>query len=327
MKPKTKKSLLIALWTLFATIVVSLVLIFVLIANGVIGYIPEIEELQNPKNKFASEIYTSDGEVLGRFFYGKDNRVAVNYNEISPYMIEALLATEDIRFFNHSGIDAKSLGRAIILRGMLGKESAGGGSTITQQLAKLLYSPSADNLFQRAMQKPIEWVIAVQLERYYAKEEILAMYLNQFDFLNNAVGIKSAAQVYFNVAPHEINREQAAMLVGMCKNPSLFNPNRFPERATNRRNTVIEQLYKYDYINKNERDSLKSIPIKLNFQRVDHKLGLAPYFREYLRQTMMADKPKKSNYMLVACDKLRMYKTVLIPRYGLLTAIYYLLKN
>lgn len=297
MKPKTKKTILIGLWTLFASIIVGTVLLFFLIAKGVIGYIPEIEELQNPKNKFASEIYTADGEVLGRFFYGKDNRVAVNYTQISPYMIEALVATEDIRFFNHSGIDARSLGRAIILRGLLGKASAGGGSTITQQLAKLLYSPNADNLFQRAMQKPIEWVIAVQLERFYAKEEIIAMYLNQFDFLNNAVGIKSASQVYFNVAPNELTREQAALLVGMCKNPSLFNPNRFPERAKNRRNTVLDQLYKYDYITKQEVDSLKSIPIKLNFQRVDHKLGLAPYFREYLRQTMMADKPQRSNYM------------------------------
>ncbi len=296
MKTTTKKNIIIAFWISIATILVSSIIIFTLIANGVIGYIPEIEELQNPKNKFASEIYTSDGEVLGRFFYGKDNRVAVNYQDISPYMIEALLATEDIRFFKHSGIDAIALGRAIVLRGMLGRQSAGGGSTITQQLAKLLYSPSAGNIIQRALQKPIEWVIAVQLERFYSKEEIIAMYLNQFDFLNNAVGIKSAAQVYFNVSPAELNREQAAMLVGMCKNPSLFNPNRFPERATNRRNTVIHQLYKYDYINKSEADSLKQIPLRLDFQRVDHKLGLAPYFREYLRQVMMADKPRKSNY-------------------------------
>ncbi|MBP6230866.1 MAG: transglycosylase domain-containing protein [Paludibacteraceae bacterium] len=296
MKPKTKKTILFAFWLSLALFIASIVMVFSLISNGIIGYIPEIEELQNPKNKFASEIYTSDGEVLGRFFYGTDNRVAVRYQDISPYVVEALLATEDVRFFSHSGIDSRALARAIVLRGLLGKQSAGGGSTITQQLAKLLYSPRADNLFERALQKPIEWVIAVQLERYYAKEEIIAMYLNQFDFLNNAVGIKSAAQVYFNVSPMELTREQAALLVGMCKNPSYFNPNRFKERATNRRNTVINQLYKYDYIVEQESDSLQKIPLELNFQRVDHKLGLAPYFREYLRQTLMADEPRKSNY-------------------------------
>ena len=227
MAPKKKKKRsygwLKYIWILFAVVVLSITLLFVLIANGVIGYIPDIEELQNPKNKYASELYSSDGVIIGRYFSGQNNRVAVAYNDISPYLKEALLATEDVRFHEHSGVDGRSLFRAIVKRGILGQKSAGGGSTITQQLAKLLYSPTAEDLFQRALQKPIEWVIAVQLERYYTKEEIMTMYLNQFDFLNNAVGIKSAAQIYFNTTPDKLNRQQAAMLVGMLQNPSYYN--------------------------------------------------------------------------------------------------------
>ena len=294
---KTKKhGWLKYIWLLLITGILAVALLFVLIAHGVIGYIPDIEELQNPKNKYASELYTSDGQIFGRYFYGKNNRVAVAYHEISPYVVQALQATEDIRFYEHSGIDGRSLFRAIIKRGILGQKSAGGGSTITQQLAKLLYSPTAENLFQRAMQKPIEWVIAVQLERYYTKEEIMTMYLNQFDFLNNAVGIKSAAQIYFNTTPIELNQEQSAMLVGMLQNPSYYNPRRFVERTTVRRNTVLSQMEKYEYITKEVCDSLSQIPITLEFRSSDHKAGIAPYFREYLRQMMTAKEPKRSNY-------------------------------
>ncbi|MBP5318855.1 MAG: transglycosylase domain-containing protein [Paludibacteraceae bacterium] len=285
-----------ALWILFFLSVSAIALMFVLIANGVIGYIPEIDELQNPKNKFATELYTSDGEMFGRYFYGKDNRVAVGYNEISPYVFQALVATEDERYYDHSGIDFKSLVRSIVKRGLLRQKSAGGGSTITQQLAKQLYSPTAKSLFQRALQKPIEWVIAVQLEKYYSKEEILVMYLNQFDFLNNAVGIKSAAQVYFNCAPADLNIEQSAMLVGMCKNPSYFNPNRFPERAQGRRNTVLEQMEKNGNITEPQLDSLQQIPLTLDFNKIDHRTGIAPYFREYLRLMLTAKKPVRSEY-------------------------------
>ncbi|MBO4370323.1 MAG: penicillin-binding protein [Paludibacteraceae bacterium] len=284
------------LWGLFAFGVVAIAIMFVLIANGIIGYIPEIEELQNPKNKFATELYTADGEMFGRYFYGKDNRVAVGYNEISPYVIQALIATEDERFNEHSGIDFKSLVRSIVFRGMLGIKSAGGGSTITQQLAKQLYSPTAESMFQRALQKPIEWVIAVQLERYYTKEEIIVMYLNQFDFLNNAVGIKSAAQVYFNTTPALLNQEQAAMLVGMCKNPSYFNPNRFPERTQGRRNTVLDQMCKNGSLTETQCDSLQQIPLTLDFNKIDHRSGIAPYFREYLRLMLSAKKPVRSEY-------------------------------
>ncbi len=284
------------IWILFASVVVTAVLMFTLISYGVIGYIPDIEELQNPKNKFATELYTSDGVLLGRYFYGKDNRVAVAYADISPYMVQALVSTEDARFYGHSGIDVKSLIRSIVFRGLLGIKSAGGGSTITQQLAKLLYSPTAESIFQRALQKPIEWVIAAKLEKYYTKEEIIAMYLNQFDFLNNAVGIKSASQIYFNTTPDKLNIEQSAMLVGMCKNPSYFNPNRYPERTQGRRNTVLSQMEKMDYITTEQCDSLQLIPIKLDFKKADHKAGLAPYFREYLRQILTAPEPKRKNY-------------------------------
>ena len=284
------------LWMVFTLGVSSIVLLFVLIANGVIGYLPEIEELQNPKNKFASEVYTADGEIIGRYYYGKDNRVAVSYDQISPNVINALISTEDVRFYEHSGIDFRALFRSIIKRGVLGQKGAGGGSTITQQLAKLLYSPTAENIFQRALQKPIEWVIAVQLEKYYTKEEIITMYLNQFDFLNNAVGIKSAASIYFNTTPAELNIEQSAMLVGMLQNPSYFNPRRFAERTQERRNIVFLQMEKNEKLTPEMADSLSALPIKLEYRSSDHKAGIAPYFREYLRQMMMANKPDRDKY-------------------------------
>ena len=285
-----KKKFLIWFWSLFAAGVVALVMLFWLITRGMLGYLPPLEELQNPKNKFATEVISSDLQLLGRY-YRQENRVSVNYTDISPNMINALIATEDVRYYDHTGVDLKSLVRAVI---MLGK--AGGGSTITQQLAKQLWSPRANNIFERALQKPIEWVIATKLERLYSKEEILTMYLNQFDFLYNAVGIKSAAQVYFSTTPAELKLEEAAMLVGMCKNPSLYNPRRRPESALNRRNTVLNQMCKYEYITDQVCDSLKALPIELKYQSVDHKQGIAPYFREYLRQVLTAKEPKASQY-------------------------------
>ncbi len=277
-------------WGIIGAGLLTIVLVFWMITKGWLGYLPPLDELQNPKNKFATEIISSDMQLLGRY-YRNENRVSVEYTDISPNMINALIATEDVRFYDHTGVDLKSLFRAVI---MLGK--AGGGSTLTQQLAKQLWSPRANNIFERALQKPIEWVIATKLERLYSKEEILTMYLNQFDFLYNAVGIKSAAQVYFSTTPSELNLEQAAMLVGMCKNPALYNPRRRPESALNRRNTVLNQMCKYDYITEQVCDSLKTLPIELKYQSVDHKQGLAPYFREYLRQILTAQEPKKSNY-------------------------------
>lgn len=278
------------LWGILVAGIIAIVVIFWMITQGMLGYLPPLDELQNPKNKFATEIISSDMQLLGRY-YRNENRVSVEYTDISPYMIDALIATEDIRFYDHTGVDLKSLMRAII---KLGK--AGGGSTLTQQLAKQLWSPRANNIFERALQKPIEWVIATKLERLYSKEEILTMYLNQFDFLYNAVGIKSAAQVYFSTTPADLKIEEAAMLVGMCKNPSLYNPRRRLENALNRRNTVLSQMCKYEYITEQVCDSLQALPIELKYQSVDHKQGIAPYFREHLRQVLTAKEPKRSNY-------------------------------
>ena len=283
-------------WMLFGFGLLSTVLMFVFIAIGWIGYLPAIDELQNPINKYATEIYSSDLQLIGRFSKSKENRVKVEYNEVSEHVVHALVSTEDVRFYDHSGIDGIALTRSFVFRGLLQRKSSGGGSTITQQLAKQLYSDEAQNFIQRAFQKPIEWVIAVQLERLYTKEEIITLYLNQFSFLNNAVGIKSAAQVYFNTSPAKLKIEEAATLVGMCKNPSYFNPVRYNERTLNRRNVVLNQMRKADFITDEQYDSLKVIPLTLNYQRADHKSGLAPYFREYLRQILMADEPSRSDY-------------------------------
>ncbi|MGM9831395.1 MAG: penicillin-binding protein 1A [Paludibacteraceae bacterium] len=289
-KSQFKKKFSIWFWSLFAAGVLVVVLIFWMISKGWLGYLPPLDELQNPKNKYATEIYSSDMQILGSY-YRTENRVGIQYKDISPYMIQALVATEDERFYEHSGIDIKGLMRAILKFGR-----AGGGSTLTQQLSKQLYSPTADNIFERALQKPIEWVIASKVERLYSKEEILTMYLNQFDFLYNAVGIKSAAQVYFNTTPAELKIEEAAMLVGMCKNPALYNPIRRPEQSRARRNTVFSQMYKNGYITEAEKDSLQELPLVVNYHSVDHKQGLAPYFRENLRLILTAKEPKESNY-------------------------------
>ena len=224
------------LWAAFAAATVFSAVFFILVYNGVIGYMPPVEELKNPQDKFASVIFTADGKEMGRYFRGTGNRVYADFDEISPNVIDALIATEDVRFESHSGIDAKAVSRAVFKTVLLGDKSAGGGSTITQQLAKQLYTPPSSGMLGRAMQKPIEWMIAIKLERFYSKEEIIKMYLNQFDFLYNAVGIKSAAKVYFNTTADKLNIEQAAMLVGMVKNPSYFNPLlRMAQRSEERR--------------------------------------------------------------------------------------------
>lgn len=284
------------LWIFIALISLVCVFIFFSIAKGWIGYMPPVEDLENPNYKFATEVFSEDGKVLGTYSYSKENRVFVGYNDLSPNIINALIATEDVRFAEHSGIDAYALTRAVVKRGILMQKNAGGGSTITQQLSKQLYSPSADNVMERLFQKPIEWVIAVKLERYYTKEEILTMYLNKFDFLNNAVGIKTAAFTYFGCEPKDLKIEEAATLVGMCKNPSLYNPVRYNERSRGRRNVVLDQMRKAGYITEAERDSLQALPLKLKYNRVDHKEGLATYFREYLRGVLTAKKPDKTNY-------------------------------
>ncbi|WP_300694590.1 transglycosylase domain-containing protein [uncultured Bacteroides sp.] len=284
------------LWIFLAITMLACVAVFFSIAKGWIGYMPPVEDLENPNYKFATQIFSEDGNVLGTYSFSKENRIYVGYEDLSPNIINALIATEDVRFAEHSGIDAIALFRAIIKRGLLFQKNAGGGSTITQQLSKQLYSPNADNVMERLFQKPIEWVIAVNLERYYTKEEILTMYLNKFDFLNNAVGIKTAAHTYFGCEPSELKTEEAALLVGMCKNPSFFNPLRFKERSRGRRNVVLDQMRKAGYITDVVCDSLQALPLTLKYTRVDHKEGIATYFREYLRGVLKAKKPVRSEY-------------------------------
>lgn len=291
-----RKKFIYVLWGLLILTVAAIAIIFSAIANGKIGYVPPVEELENPNLKFATQIISDDGQLLGTWSLSKENRVYVGYEDLSPNLLKALIATEDVRFKDHSGIDIRAFSRAVVKRGILMQKHAGGGSTITQQLAKQFYSPTADNVMERLLQKPIEWVIAVKLERYYTKEEILTMYLNKFDFLNNAVGIKTAAKTYFGKDPKDLSVEEAATLIGMCKNPSLYNPRRFNERCRGRRNVVLDQMRKADYLTEAECDSLKALPLTLKFQPVDHKDGLATYFREYLRGIMTAKKPNKSNY-------------------------------
>ena len=291
-----RKRFIHILWALLAGGIVSAIIGFFAIWFGWIGYMPDIEDLQNPINRFATQVYSSDGKVIGTWNLNKENRIVIPYKKMSPYLVQALVATEDERFYEHSGIDFRALGRAIIKRGILGQTNAGGGSTITQQLAKQLYSSTAQSAAQRMLQKPIEWVIAIKLERYYTKEEIIALYLNYFDFLHNAVGIKTAANTYFNKEPKNLTVCEAATLIGLCKNPSLFNPVRYPERAKDRRNVVLSQMVKAGYMDRAEYQNYSSEPLTLNFHRTDHKDGTATYLREFLRQYMMAKRPVRTDY-------------------------------
>lgn len=294
---RTKK-MIRALWTINFCGVALVMLIGVMIYHGYIGYMPPVEGLLNPEDRFASRLFTSDGVEMGRFYQSRNNRVYADYSEISPNVINALIATEDERFMQHSGIDIMALSRVLFKTILLRQKNAGGGSTITQQLAKQLYSPESDGLMDRFIQKPVEWAIAVKLERYYTKEEIIKMYLNQFDFLNNAVGIKTAAHVYFNTTPDSLKIEQAAMLVGMAKNPSLYNPARADRKdaAVGRRNVVLQQMLKADLITEAECDSLCALPLEIKFTKVDHKDGIAPYFREAVRLMMQAKEPRRGDY-------------------------------
>jgi penicillin-binding protein 1A len=291
------KNIIKCFWALFILALISISAFFMLIAKGKIGYMPPIEDLENPINKYASQIISADMKNMGTYYGEKEeNRIYVNYKELSPAIINALIATEDARFMDHSGIDVYALLRAFVKRGILFQKSGGGGSTISQQLAKLLYTERARNTVERLFQKPIEWVIAVQLERYYTKEEIINMYLNKFDFLYNAAGIQSACWVYFGKLPKDISIEEAATLIGMCKNPSYYNPLRRIERTKGRRNVVIHLMYENGYISQAESDSLQNLPLTTHYQKVDHKEGIAPHLREYLRLTMTKKKPNKKDY-------------------------------
>ncbi|MDP3912398.1 MAG: transglycosylase domain-containing protein [Bacteroidota bacterium] len=290
-------------WITFASGVAAVFLLFFMIAQGWLGFMPTFEDLENPESLLASEVVSADSVILGKYFM--ENRTFVNYEEFSPQLLNALIATEDVRFFEHSGIDIRGLFR--VFKGILTADSkSGGGSTISQQLAKMLFPRDVlDNKFELIIRKFKEWVIAVKLEKSYTKEEILTMYLNKYDFLNLAVGIKSAAAIYFNTSPDSLRLEQAAMLVGMAKNSSLYNPVRRAELTLQRRNVVLSQMQKYGYISKSVRDSAKALPLGLDYHKVDFKTGLAPYFREYLRIAMNARKPVRTDYAAWQMQKFR----------------------
>lgn len=280
------------LWISFLSIGFTVFMLLLLIYNGIIGYMPPIDELEDPHDNFASILYAADGKTeIGRFYEVSANRENIDFKEISPYVIDALLATEDARFMSHSGIDFRALGRAGVKTLLMGDKSSGGASTITQQLAKILYSRQGVRGLKRMLQKPIEWMIAIKLERVYTKEELIKMYLNRFDFLNNAIGIKTAAAVYFNKLPSQLNIQESALLIGLLKNPSYYNPLTHPDRAIERRNTVLKQMEKAGLLTQNERDSIKLLPLGLDYHRVSRYEGTNSYLREEVRRLMNAKKP------------------------------------
>lgn len=283
-------------WGVFFSIVLACFVLFHFISTGALGFMPSFDELENPRNRFATEIYFQDGPIVGRYYLGNENRIYAEYRNIPLSVKEALICTEDVRFYEHSGIDVRGLGR--VVWGMLTRNSsAGGGSTITQQLAKMLF-PREEGMsgLKLVLRKFREWIIAVRLEKSYTKEEILAMYLNKFDFLNLAVGINSAAGIYFGSPLDSLRKEEAAMLVGMAKNPSLFNPLSRSEQTLKRRNVVLGQMYKYGKLEKRELDSLSRLPLGIRYKKVGHKEGYATYFREFLRGYMTASPPDPRNY-------------------------------
>jgi len=295
-KGSNQKSVVKAIWRLYGLLIAGVILFFALIFIGAVGYLPEINELENPIDKYASQVISSDNEMLFTYSESDDNRIFVDYSDLSPHLINALIATEDIRYYSHSGIDIISLGRAIFKTIILNQKESGGGSTITQQLAKQLYTPRANNKLQRIFQKPVEWVIAAKLERFYTKDEIINLYLNKYDFNYNAIGIESAARTYFNKTPRELNVEESAMLVGMLKNPSIHNPVRRPDVTKDRRNVVLSQMQKAGHLARQQADSLKQLPITLDFNRTSHVDIDAPYYRQHLAKIMMAEKPNRKNY-------------------------------
>jgi penicillin-binding protein 1A len=291
---------------------VGLVVIFFAITNGLFGTMPTFEDIKNPSSILATEVYTSDGELLGKFFI--ENRTELDYADLPPHLVQALIATEDVRFHSHPGIDARGLTRAVI-KGLLG-QSSGGASTITQQLAKNLYHKPADSKVERIQQKLKEWVIAVQLEKNFTKEEIIAIYFNTVPYVYNAYGLKAACLTYLNKNPQDLNIQEAALMVGMLKNPALYNPRTRYDLTKERRNVVLAQMYKYGYIDKALKDSLQQTEIELNFQSSYHTAGVAPYFRSVLSQELKSIlgnptyyKPDGSQYDIYR-DGLKVYTTL-----------------
>ena len=295
-------------WILFGAGVFSIVLIFLLASWGAFGEMPTFERLENPTTNLATEFISSDGETLGKL-YLNDNRTPVTYEGLPQNLVNALVATEDARYFDHSGIDARGTLRAVAYLG-----TKGGASTISQQLSKLLFTEKPSGGVERIIQKIKEWVIAIRLERQYTKEEIIAMYLNQYDFINNADGIRSAARIYFGKEPADLRTEESAVLVGMLKNSSLYNPMRREELVFNRRNTVLGQMAKYGYISEEVKDSLQAREMKINFNPESHREGLATYFRMYLQRWLnnwVKENPKPNGEEYnIYLDGLKVYTTI-----------------
>ncbi|OAD46571.1 penicillin-binding protein 1A [Polaribacter atrinae] len=294
-------------WLLVLGGFASILLLFLIASWGGLGKLPTFEELENPENNLATEIISSDGKTLGK--YATENRTPIKFNDLPENLIKALVATEDERFFEHSGIDFKGTARAIL------KPGSGGASTITQQLAKMLFTGRASrNIFLRIGQKVKEWVVATKLERQYTKNEILTMYLNKYDFINQAVGIRSAARIYFGKEPKELEVQESAMLVGMLKNASLFNPLRRAERVKNRRDVVLKQMNRSEFISLQEKDSLQALDLGLDIHKEGHSDGSATYFRTYLQKYLRKwveenPKPNGEEYNIFR-DGLKIYVTI-----------------
>ena len=300
------------LWVLTFLGIAVLIVLFVILS---FSDLPSVQQLENPKSELATQVFAADGSVLGRYY--TENRVPVDFDELSPNLVNALIATEDERYYEHTGIDFWALGRAVVKNAILGNRSSGGGSTISQQLAKLLFTQqTASSFIRRALQKPREWIIAIRLERKYTKQEIIAMYLNKVDFLNEADGIKAASEVYFGKSQDELNVEEAAVLVGMLKNPSSLNPLRFPDATLNRRQVVLSQMQKNNLLSALEYDSLKQLPLGVEVRRYTHIDGLAPYYRMELRKHIMNILERRENLKAngekynVFKDGLKIYTTI-----------------
>lgn len=298
---KNRKKLYITiLWTVFFSPLLLITTVFILIGRGVIGFIPDFSELENPENNLASVLISEDGEDIGKYFI--ENRIFTEYENLSPYLVNALIATEDIRFDKHSGIDARGLAR-VLVRTIIGGQNTGGGSTLTQQLAKNLYKTREYNRKSRigrsiemVVIKLSEWVTAARLERFYTKKEILVMYLNTVPFGHETFGIRSASRVFFDSTPDSLKVEEAALLVGTLKAQTYYSPILNPDNALRRRNVVLSQMEKYGFLTPEGGDSLKQLPIELNYQTQGHLTGLAPHFRTFLRKQLMASKPEKEDY-------------------------------
>ena len=300
-------------WLLVWSPFIIIFLIVSLISLEVFVDLPSVAELQNPKSNLATVIYSSDMKTLGKYY--AENRVSVKYYELDKDLVDALIATEDARFNEHSGVDARALGRAVF-GALTGKSSSGGGSTLSQQLAKMMFPRQKLSKPKMILQKLKEWVIAARLEKNYTKDEILALYLNKFDFLNQAVGVKSAAQIYFNRSQDSLEIQQAAMLIGMAKNPSLFNPIKKADTTLQRRNVVMMQMVVNGFLTKEKYDSLKKLPLGVIFHPEDHNDGLAPYFREYLREYFLKEwcakhiNPETNKSYNIYRDGLKIYTTI-----------------